>query len=74
MEPTPDTSAAMPSALVEELNVVIDELARQLESAAHVALAVVSDDEPWTAFCTDATAQVLNDIEQNSGGPGLDAL
>jgi hypothetical protein len=64
----------MPSALVHKVHVVMNDVARDLGTNAHIALAVPHYGKPWAAFCADPTAAALNDIEQTTGGPALDAL
>jgi hypothetical protein len=70
----PAISATMPAALVHQICAVMGDVARDLVSGAHVAVALPHYGEPWAAVCADPTAAALNDIEESSGGPALDAL
>jgi transcriptional regulator with GAF, ATPase, and Fis domain len=74
MQLTSGTSTALPSELVEELRDVVDEVVREVDAAEHVTLAFVGFGKPWVVVSTDETAEALNEVEQTSGGPALDAL
>jgi hypothetical protein len=74
MRSTPTSFATLSPELVAQLRAVIDDVMRDIGAARHVTLAVVRGAEPWAALVTDRTAEALNDIEQSTGGPALDAL
>ena len=74
MQMTHGTPPTMPSAVVDDLCVLMSDIVRDIDAVAHATLAVVRRGEPWAAFSTDRIAEVLNEIEQNVGGPAVDAL
>lgn len=74
MNPTETTTSAIPSAILEQLRGVADEVAREIDGAAHVTVAIVRPGESWDSVCTHPDAEALGAIERSTGGPALDAL
>jgi GAF domain-containing protein len=74
MNPTQAITAAIPSAILDQLRCVADDVARDFEGAAHVTVAVVRHGDSWSSICTHPDAEVLGEIERDAGGPALDAL
>ena len=74
MNPIQATMQEIPSAILEQLRCVANGVARDIEGAAHVTLAVVRHSESWESVCTHPDAEILGAIERSTGGPALDAL
>ena len=74
MNPTQTTTPAIPSAILDQLRDVADDVAREIEGAAHVTVAVVRHGDSWASICTHPDAEALGAIERSTGGPALDAL
>ena len=74
MNSTQAITPAIPSAILDQLRCVADDVAREFEGAAHVTVAVVRHGDSWSSICTHPDAEVLGEIERDAGGPALDAL
>lgn len=74
MNPTQTITVAIPTAILDQLRCIADEVARDIEGSAHVTVAVGRHSESWDSVCTHPDAEVLGVIERSTGGPALDAL
>jgi hypothetical protein len=74
MSPTQAATPAIPAAILDQLRDVADDVAREIEGAAHVTVAVVRHSDSWASICTHPDAEALGAIERSTGGPALDAL
>ena len=74
MNLTKATTPTMSSAILELLRSVADDVARDIEGAAHVTVSVVRHGDTWASVCTHPDAEAFGEIELSTGGPALDAL
>ena len=71
MNLTQATTLEIPSAILEQLRCVADEVAREIEGSAHVTVAVVRHGDTWASICTHPDGEALGEIELSTGGPAL---